>query len=180
MATWGTPISLKGVKGDAGLSVLTTYGPPASTDGFDGQSAITDTGDLYFRNNGTWSKVRSLVGQSGMNGLNAQLLHGAAAPDENTFANNADAIYLQDGGEVWFFDFEGAKKWVDAGYSLRGLQGVPGQDGVAGKDGLRGSQRYVRNGPPPSDSSTIMPAPAVGDEWVDIQTAGGPYIYYFQ
>lgn len=172
MATWGTPISLKGKDGEPGLSVLTTYGVPKDTDGKDGQSAITDAGELYFRSNGTWSKVRSLVGPAGINGLNAQLVRGANPPDENTFANDSDALFFQDGtGQVFYYDFEGDKTWTDAGYSIRGEVGQPGADG------LRGSQQYFGSGPPSTDLNSFMPPAAARDTYLDRTSLGGPYLY---
>lgn len=172
MATWGTPISLKGKDGEPGLSVLTTYGAPKDADGKDGQSAITDAGELYFRSNGTWAKVRSLVGQSGMNGLNAQLLRGEFPPDGTSFSNDSDAIYFQDGtGQVFYYDFEGDKTWTDAGYSIRGEVGQPGADG------LRGSQQYFGSGPPSADLSSFSPPAAPRDTYLDQTSPNGPFLY---
>lgn len=173
MATWGTGISLKGVKGDAGLSILTGSGAPANTLGYDTQFYI-DTASAglnsYLRSNGTWSLLRQLVGPSGMNALNAQLLHGTGAPTTSTFANNTDAIYIQDdNGEVWYFDFDGAKQWVDSGTTFRG------PTGQAGAAGLRGTQTYTGNGAPSSNLSSFSPPAVAGDLYYQLD--GGPTLY---
>lgn len=173
MATWGTGISLKGGKGDAGLSILTNAGPPANTLGFDTQFYIDTASPVlnaYLRSNGTWSLLRPLVGPMGMSALNAQLLHGTGAPTANTFNNSVDAIYIDDAsGEVWYFDFDGTKQWVDSGTTFRGAVGATGD---------RGTYTYTGSGAPSADLSSFTPGPArKGDLYYDLATSGGPFLY---
>lgn len=174
MATWGTPVSLRGSKGDAGLSFLTGHGAPASSLGVDTQGYLdVDAFDLYLRSNGTWSKTGNIKGAMGISALNAQLLHGQGAPTTSTFGNNVDAIYIDDtSGEVWYFDFDGAKQWVDSGTTFRGAPGAPGAAGD------RGTYTYTGSGAPSSDLTTFSPGPArKGDLYYDLSTMGGPYLY---
>lgn len=172
MATWGSGLSLRGAKGDAGLSVLTSSGAPTVT-GYEGQAAIdTTAGDLYKYTGGAWVKQVSLVGKMGLNGLNAQLLYGSNPPTTSTFNNQSDAIYFQYSGELWFFDFEGNKTWTDSGQNLTGPQGAPG----VGKDGLRGTQTYSGHGAPSNTLSSFSPPAAAGDVYYDLD--GGPAIYF--
>lgn len=171
MATWGTGISLKGAKGDAGLSFLNGSGAPANTLGFDTQVYLdTASYDIYTKANGTWSKTGNIKGAIGMNGLNAQLLHGTGSPTTSTFPNNTDAIYIQDdNGEVWYFDYDGSRTWVDSGTTFRGPSGAPGQAG------LRGTQTYTGNGAPSSNLTSFTPPAVAGDLYYDL--SGGPTLY---
>lgn len=175
MATWGTPISLRGAKGDAGLSFLADHGAPASTLGMDSQVYLdVDAFDLYLRSNGTWSKTGNIRGAMGLNGYSGQIAFGSAAPTSSTTDGKADALYIQlPGGEVWTYDAEGDKTWHDSGYSLAGPAGPQGPAGQS----VRGTQTYTGNGAPNSDLSTFVPPAQSGDLYYDIGSMGGPYLY---
>lgn len=169
MATWGTPISLKGTKGDAGLSVLTGSGAPDASLGYDGQSYISAAGDLYFRNNGAWTKQLSLIGPMGLNGINGSFFAGTGAPDSSVYSGDGNAVYLRASGEVYLYSGNG--NWTDTNENLSGPQGA------VGPAGARGTQTYTGNGAPASDLSTFTPAAQPGDLYYDLGTAGGPYLY---
>lgn len=174
MATWGTGISLKGVKGDAGLSILTNTGAPANTLGFDGQIYIdTATFDAYLRTNGTWAKQRNLVGPMGMNGYSGQIVFGPDIPTPTTTDGKADALYIRtSNGEVYSYDAEGSKVWVDTGYSLIG---PPGPAGAPGSAGQRGTQTYTGNGAPSANLASFTPPAVAGDLYYQLD--GGPTLY---
>lgn len=168
MSGWGMGLSLRGAPG---LSVLSGSGSPTGA-GAESQVYVdTANGKLFTYTNGAWVAGTSLVGPMGMNALNAQLLHGDGAPTTSTFANNADALYLQSDGSVWYFDFEGDKTWTKSSQNLTGPQGPAG----VGKDGLRGTQTYTGNGAPSSDLSSFSPPAVAGDLYYQLD--GGPALF---
>lgn len=106
----------------------------------EGQGYLDGTaGDVYKYTNGAWTKVRSIVGAMGMNGYSGQLLFLNHVPTAADYSGPGDALAVISSGEVYAYDAEGAKSWVDTGYSLLGPAGPAGQPGA------RGTQIYHDN-----------------------------------
>lgn len=142
--TVGTSISLRGPQGAPGVSFLVGSGAPTGM-AVEGQGYLdADAGDVYRYTNGAWVKVRSIVGPMGMNGYSGQLLFLDHAPTADDYNGPGDALAVLQTGEVYAYDAEGAKEWVNTGYSLLGPAGPAG---AAGQDGARGTMIYHDNKP---------------------------------
>jgi hypothetical protein len=175
MATWGTPLSLRGSKGDPGLSILNGSGAPAAGLGVDTQLYFdtSGTGDVYQRSNGTWSKVYNLVGPMGLNGINGSFFTGVGAPTSSTYSGTGQAIYISTTGEVFTYTSQ-STGWVDSGENLTGPQGPQGA-------ATRGSQIFTGSGAPSSNLSSFsngtVSGAVPGDLYFDTATTGGPFMY---
>lgn len=168
MATWGTGVSLKGIDGSK-IFFITGTPTDAGTSSRAGDVAFaTDTNLIYQRGADGWpadgTSLRGAMGLTGVNG--ASFYSGPNAPDASVSGNDGDLFLAMGTGEI-FKHANGA--WEDQGYSILGAKG---SDGAAG---ARGSINYFGHGAPPSDLSTLSPAPQSGDVYYDLD--GGPTIY---
>lgn len=163
---YGTPIKLRGSM----FFSTSTLPTDATASAIDGDFAFAqDTQIFYQRKSGTWTALGgSVKGAMGMSGLNAQLLHGVNPPDSSTFNNQSDAIYFQQNGEVWYFDFEGTQTWVDSGQNITGPAGPAGTAGAVGATGPTGpAGSRIYNGTSGPDGSTPG---VVGDYFLNTTT----------
>lgn len=128
--SWGSPVSLIGATGTAGLTVRSGSGVPSNGLGVDGDFYIrTSNYDIYGpKTGGSWGSPTSLVGTAGSNGTNGNtILSGTAAPTtegvngDYYFRTTTNFFYGPKAGGVW-----------PAGFSIVGPAGSGGSGGNAG------------------------------------------------
>jgi hypothetical protein len=166
--SYGSPISLKGIKGDAGGLIYQGDLPPEQSFGKTGDAYIAASNQtFYVKTEDGWpSNGILLKGDIGMKGLNASLFVTQGSPADvalNTVPNEGDVGIDKTTGEI--YEYRGGS-WVDDGYSFKG---------PAGADGKRGTQTYTGQGAP--DLSQYPDAQA-GDLYYDL--AAGPDLYVIQ
>ena len=140
-----------GENGKDGSSVLTGKGEPASTLGNDGDSYIDSlTFDFYSKENGTWSKVGNIKGNTGSQGNDGEsgtsVRTGNGEP-ASTLGNDGDSyidlstfdFYVKANGE-WFK--EGNLKGEKGDKGDKGQNGSSGTPGSKGEDGKDGETAY--------------------------------------
>lgn len=128
---WGTPINLKGVKGEDGSRIYSGTSVPATSLGNDGDFYFrTSTSDFYGPKTGTgWGTPTNLKGATGAPGsAGSKILSGTAIPTASTGVNGD--FYLR----TTTADFYGPKTSSGWGtpINLRGTQGPAGPQGPPG------------------------------------------------
>lgn len=177
MATWGSPITLRGPKGDTGEAGSRSYRTAAApTDATassrPGDTAVDDAGIYYVRTADGWPATGlDLRGRMGISGVDSGLYVGANAPDP-ALGRGEDALYVRANGQVYLRQSTDAG-WTDTKQNLTG---------PVGADGLRGTQIYFGEGPPSTDLGSFSPPAMPGDPYFDIAEANPkrPELYILQ
>jgi hypothetical protein len=139
--TWPSPVSLKGIQGVAGKTILSGSGAPSSGIGSDGDFYLdTTTSTLYGpKASGTWPSGVALVGPTGATGApgadGKTILSGTSAPSSGT-GSNGD-FYVDVAASV-FYGPKASGIWP-SGVSLIGPTGQTGAAGANGKTVLSGT-----------------------------------------
>lgn len=171
---FGSPVSLKGPKGDpgsAGSQIYEGTGLPDATLGVTGDYFFaTDTYTLFRREDAGWpasgSVLKGAKGDMGLTGVDgASFTSGSGDPTAGNVTGSEGDLYLDlPAGEIFKYA-NGA--WSDQGQSLKGPAGP------AGNDGLRGSQIYTGVGT--ADAASFAEA-AAGDLYLDT-SSGNLFIF---
>ena len=182
MSGYSSPISLRGPQGVRGALFSYTAGPPTDSNvqqpAMDGDAGFDEINYIFYqRVSGSWQSMGGTVkgvkgdtgaqGVMGIAGSRFEVGSGSLPAANDTTYNTGDHYALAPGYEVYVRNADGT--WADTGSTIKGVPGI------------RGSQRFVGNGPPPSDQSTLTngntTGGVAGDVYEDQSTAGGPYLY---
>ena len=156
---WGTPINLKGVKGEDGSKIYSGTAIPTTSLGNVGDFYFrTTTGDFYGpKTASSWGTPTSLKGATGATGATgtpgSKILSGASVPTAGIGAVGDYYIHTATGN---LYGPKTASGWGSAIMNLRGAQGPVGPQGPAGSANVIYSGWFT----PPSTTTYSYTIPA--------------------